>query len=113
MYISALTGKRFSEIMPQIENVLDNASKRISTGTLNEILANAILTQEPPYRNGRRLKIKYITQASTNPPTFVLFVNDAESMHFSYLRFLENFFRAAVDFSGTPINFIIRGRGEK
>lgn len=110
IYISAKTGKRFGEIMPEVVSVLENASRRIKTGALNELLAGAVMINEPPYRKGRRLKIKYITQAETNPPTFVLFVNDAELMHFSYLRFLENHFRSAVDFSGTPINFVIRGR---
>lgn len=112
LYVSALTGKRFGEIMSQVETVLENASRRISTGSLNEILANAVVTNEPPFRKGKRLKIKYITQASTNPPTFVLFVNDADAVHFSYLRYLENYFRSAVDFSGTPINLILKGKGD-
>lgn len=113
LFLSALTGKRFGEIMENVEVVLNNASRRISTGTLNEILANAVVTTEPPSKAGRRLKIKYITQASTNPPTFVLFVNDATLMHFSYLRYLENYFRSSVDFSGTPIKFIVRGKEDK
>lgn len=113
LYISALTGKRFGEIMPEVVKVMENNSRRITTGALNEILANAVLTNEPPFHSGKRLKIKYATQAGTNPPTFILFVNDAESMHFSYLRFLENFFRNTVDFSGTPIDIIVRGKGEK
>lgn len=113
LYISALTGKRFGDIMPEVVKVMENNSRRITTGALNEILANAVLTNEPPFHSGKRLKIKYATQAGTNPPTFILFVNDAESMHFSYLRFLENFFRNTVDFSGTPIDIIVRGKGEK
>ena len=110
MYISAKTGKRFSEVMPEINKVLENSSRRITTGVLNELLAGAILENEPPIRKNRRLKIKYITQSGINPPTFVLFVNEAELMHFSYLRYLENYLRKAVDFSGTPIKFIIKGR---
>ena len=84
-----------------------------TTGALNELLSSALLSNEPPYRNGRKLKIQYITQASINPPTFVLFVNDASLMHFSYLRYLENRFREAVDFSGTPIKFITKSKEEK
>ena len=76
-------------------------------------MASAILSNEPPYRNGRKLKIQYITQATVAPPTFILFVNDATLMHFSYLRYLENRFRSAVDFSGTPIKFITRSKDEK
>jgi len=113
LFISALTGKRLGEIMPEVEAVLENNARRITTGTLNEILANAVLTNEPPFKNGKRLKIKYATQAGTKPPTFVLFVNDATAMHFSYLRYLENFFRASVDFTGTPIEIVLKGRGDK
>lgn len=113
LFLSALTGKRFGEIMPQVLAAHENASRRISTGTLNDILANAVLTNEPPFHNGKRLKIKYATQAGTNPPTFVFFVNDQNCMHFSYLRYLENCLRASVDFSGTPIEMVVKGRGEK
>ena len=113
LFMSALTGKRFTEIMPEVLKAYENASRRISTGTLNEILANAVLTNEPPFHNGKRLKIKYATEVSTNPPTFVLFVNDANAIHFSYLRYLENCLRAAADFSGTPIEIIVKGKGEK
>ena len=107
IYISALTGKRFGEIMTEAETVLENASRRISTGALNEILQSAIVANEPPYRNGKRLKIKYMTEVSTNPPTFIIFTNEAE-MHYSYLRYLENFLRSAVDFSGTPIKLVVK-----
>ena len=107
IYISALTGKRFGEIMTEAETVLENASRRISTGALNEILQSAIVANEPPYRNGKRLKIKYMTEVSTNPPTFIIFTNEAE-MHYSYLRYLENFLRSSVDFSGTPIKLIVK-----
>ena len=103
LYGSALTGQRIGQLMDTVNMVLDHASYRISTGTLNEILQNAVLTNEPPTKNGRRLKIYYITQPSTNPPTFVLFVNDKSLMHFSYERYLENCIRNAVDFKGTPI----------
>lgn len=113
LYVSALTGQRLNKIMPTINKVLENASKRITTGVLNEILQEAITVKEPPTKNGRRLKIMFATQASTNPPTFVIFVNDAKLMHFSYERYLENCIRRHVDFSGTPIKLVIKTRGEK
>ena len=112
IYISALTGQRIGEIMKKAETVLANSSYRISTGGLNEILQSAILTKEPPSKNGRRLKIYYITQAGTNPPTFILFVNNETLMHFSYERYLENCIRRAVNFTGTPIKIITKGKGE-
>lgn len=113
LYGSALTGLRINKLMESVDTVLANASRRITTGTLNEILQNAVLTNEPPTKNGRRLKIYYITQPSTNPPTFVLFVNDKELMHFSYLRYLENCIRNAVDFKGTPIRLLVNSKKEK
>ncbi len=113
MYVSAVTGKRLTNVIETIKEVYANNSRRIPTGTLNELLSQAMLSNEPPYRNGRRLKISYITQFKTNPPTFVLFCNDASLMHFSYLRYLENRFREAVDFSGTPIKFVTRSKGDK
>ena len=113
IFVSALTGQRFGEIMKSAYESFSNSSKRISTGILNEILSNAILNNEPPYRNGKRLKINYITQAQTNPPTFVLFVNDVSLMHFSYERYLENFIRKSVDFTGTPIKFVLKSKEEK
>ncbi len=113
LYGSALTGLRINKLMDTVNYVLDNANRRITTGVLNEILQNAVLTNEPPTKNGRRLKIYYITQPSTNPPTFVLFVNDKDLMHFSYLRYLENCLRNAVDFKGTPIRVLVNSKKEK
>ncbi len=113
LYVSALTGQRLNKIMPTVMTVLENAGKRITTGTLNEILQEAITVKEPPTKNGRRLKIMFATQAATNPPTFVIFVNDAKLMHFSYERYLENCLRKQVDFAGTPIKIVIKTRGEK
>ena len=113
LYISALTGKRFNEIMPEVEKVMENNSRRIPTGALNEIIQSAIIANEPPFRKGKRLKIKYITQADTNPPTFVLFVNDGTIIHYSYLRYLENYLRNSVDFSGTPIKLVVISREEE
>ena len=113
IFVSALTGSSVGQIMEQVEESYQNACKRISTGVLNDLLHDAILNFEPPAHNGQRVKIKYITQASTNPPTFVLFVNDAKLINFSYRRYLENRFRERVDFSGTPIKFVIKGKGEE
>lgn len=113
IFVSALTGQRFGEIMQSAYDSYQNACKRITTGLLNELLSGAVLANEPPYRNGKRLKIQYITQADTNPPTFVLFVNNASFMHFSYERYLENYFRKSVDFSGTPIKFVVKSKEEE
>lgn len=113
IFTSAQTGKRLFEVLDKVNMVFENANRRISTGALNELLSSAILSNEPPYRNGRKLKIQYITQVQAAPPTFVLFVNDASLMHFSYLRYLENRFRDAVDFSGTPIKFITRSKTDE
>lgn len=113
IFVSALTGQRFGEIMQSAYDSYQNSCKRISTGVLNDLLSSAVLANEPPYRNGKRLKIQYITQASTNPPTFVLFVNNASFMHFSYERYLENFFRKSVDFAGTPIKIIVKSKEEE
>ncbi len=113
VFTSAQTGKRLFDVIETVNKVYDNSSRRIPTGALNELLSSAILSNEPPYRNGRKLKIQYVTQASVNPPTFVLFVNDGSLMHFSYLRYLENRFRDAVDFTGTPIKFIVRDKKEE
>lgn len=113
LYISALTGQRTNKIMPLIEKVYENSSKRIKTGVLNEIIQNAINLKQPPTKNGQRLKIFYSTQAGTNPPNFVIFVNDANNMHFSYLRYLENSIRATIDFEGTPIKITLKNRSEK
>lgn len=113
VYVSALTNQRTNKIMPLVEQVYENASKRIKTGVVNEIVQNAINMKQPPTKNGQRLKIFYVTQASTNPPNFVIFVNDKNIMHFSYERYLENCIRSAVDFTGTPIQLTIKNRSEK
>lgn len=112
VFVSALTGASVGQIMETVEKVYQNASKRITTGLLNDILQEAILNYEPPAHNGKRIKVKYITQVSTNPPTFVLFVNDAKAINFAYRRYLENKFRERIDFSGSPIRFNIKGKGD-
>ena len=113
IFVSALTGEQTGQIMALVEEVYQNASKRITTGVLNDMLSEAILNYQPPAHNGVRVKIRYITQVSTNPPTFVLFVNDPKYINFSYRRYLENRFRERIDFSGTPIKFIIKGKGDE
>lgn len=112
-YISALTGKRVEKIMDEVLTVYENSCRRISTGILNEVINDLISTNEPPSKNGRRLKIYFTTQASTNPPTIVFFVNEPQLMHFSYLRYLENGIRNAFDFSGTPVKFVVKSKKEE
>lgn len=112
MFISAKTGQRLPKIFDVIEMVIQNHAMRIATGVLNEILAEAVAMQQPPSDKGKRLKIFYMTQVAVKPPTFVIFVNDKELMHFSYTRYLENRIRDAFGFAGTPLKFIIRERKE-
>lgn len=112
-YVSAKTGKRVDNLIKLAERAYENASRRISTGLLNDVLREAILTNEPPSKNGKRLKIYYVTEVSANPPTFVIFINDDTLMHFSYRRYLENALRRSFDFEGTPIRLIIRNKNEK
>ncbi|MDD6434887.1 MAG: ribosome biogenesis GTPase Der [Clostridiales bacterium] len=113
VFVSALTGQRLPKLFDMIDKVVSNQTLRVQTGVLNEILMEAVAMQQPPSDKGKRLKIFYMTQVSVKPPTFVLFVNDKELMHFSYLRYLENRLREAFGFSGTPIHFIVRERGQK
>lgn len=113
IYISAKTGQRAEKVLKMARDVYENANRRITTGTLNDLMLDAMRTNEPPASGGRRLKIYYCSQPSVCPPTFVLFVNDEELMHFSYKRYLENVLRRSFDFSGTPIRFVIRKRSEE
>ena len=110
LYISAHTGQRMPKLFETIEMVLENQTLRIQTGVLNEIMTEAVAMQQPPSDKGRRLKLFYMTQVSVKPPTFVIFVNDKELMHFSYVRYLENKIRDAFGFKGTSLKFIIRER---
>ena len=112
-FVSALTGSRLPKIFDLIEYVSQQHAMRISTGVLNDILNEAITKVQPPSDKGKRLKIMYITQASTKPPTFILFVNDRELAHFSYIRYIENQIRETFGLEGTPIRFIIRERGKE
>ncbi len=112
IFISAKTGQRIPKLFETIDAVFENHSMRVSTGVLNEIMAKAVAMQQPPTDKGKRLKLFYITQASVKPPTFVIFVNDRELMHFSYTRYIENQIRDTFGFKGTPLHFIIRERKE-
>ena len=112
-YVSAVTGQRLNRLYDMIDMIIANQTMRIATGVLNEIMTEAVAMQQPPSDKGKRLKLYYITQVSVKPPTFVIFVNDKELMHFSYTRYLENKIREAFGFRGTPLRFIIRERKEK
>lgn len=113
MFISAKTGQRLPKLFDMIDMVIENHTMRIETGVVNEIMAEAVAMQQPPSDKGKRLRLYYITQVSVKPPTFVIFVNDKELMHFSYTRYIENRIREAFGFRGTPLRFIIRERKEK
>ncbi len=112
IFISAETGQRMHRLFEVIEVVIQNQNLRIATGVLNEILMEAVALQQPPSDKGKRLRLYYITEVSVKPPTFVIFVNDKELMHYSYTRYIENKIRDAFGFSGTPLKFIIRERKE-
>ncbi len=113
IFISAKTGQRIDEVFSKIKYVNEQNSMRISTGVLNDILVDATTKLQPPSDKGKRLKIYYMTQASTKPPTFILFVNDRELAHFSYIRYLENRIRETFGLEGTPVRFIIRERSKE
>ena len=113
LFISAQTGQRLPKLFETIDAVIENHSLRIATGVLNEIMSESVAMQQPPSDKGKRLKLYYITQVSVKPPTFVIFVNDKELMHFSYTRYIENRIRESFGFRGTPLKFIIRERKEK
>ncbi len=113
VFISALTGQRLNKLFDIIDMVSENHAMRVATGVLNEIMAEAVAMQQPPSDKGKRLRLYYITQVAVKPPTFVIFVNNKELMHFSYTRYIENQIRETFGFRGTPLKFIIRERKEK
>ena len=113
MYVSAKTGQRLNKMFEMIDMVIENSTLRIATGVLNEIMAEAVAIQQPPSDKGKRLKLFYITQVAVKPPSFAVFVNDKDLMHFSYTRYLENKIREAFGFRGTSLKFFIRERKEK
>ena len=113
LFVSAETGQRLPKLFETIDAVMENHAMRIQTGVLNEIMVEAVAMQQPPTDKGKRLKLFYITQVAVKPPTFVIFVNDKELMHFSYTRYIENRIRDTFGFRGTPLKFIIRERQEE
>ncbi len=113
IYVSAKTGQRTERIMSAVDEVYANAHRRIATGTLNDLISDTVRANEPPSYNGRRLKVYYSSQVSVAPPTFVLFVNSTDLLHFSYERFLENTLRKCFNFQGTPIKILTREKSDK
>ncbi len=113
MYVSAETGQRLNKLYDMIDMVIENQTLRVATGVLNEIMTEAVAMQQPPSDKGKRLKLYYITQVAVKPPSFVIFVNNKELMHFSYTRYLENKIREAFGFRGTALKFFIRERKER
>ena len=113
LFISALTKQRLHKIPEMVSAVSEQNNLRVSTGTLNQVLQDDLAITPAPSVRGKRLKIYYVTQADTKPPTFIFFVNDPELFHFSYMRHLENVFRATFGFEGSPIRLWSRGRKEK
>ena len=113
LFISAKTGQRVNRLLSMARESYDQSVRRITTGTLNDIVNEAISMTEPPAMSGKRLKIYYATEVSVQPPTFVIFVNDEKLVHFSYKRYMENYFRKTFGFQGTPIQIIFRNRGKE
>lgn len=113
LFISALTGQRVNRVLEAVQAAYKQTSRRITTGLLNDVLADATASLQPPYSHGKRLKLYYGTQQAVCPPTFVLFVNDEELMHFAYQRYIENQLRKAFGFEGTPLRFILREKNPK
>ena len=112
LFLSAKTGQRVEKLFEQINYVNMQSKMRVTTGMLNDVLADAVARVQPPSDKGRRLKIYYMTQTEAAPPTFVIFCNNAELFHFSYQRYLENCLRQTFGFRGTPIRLVIRQKGE-
>jgi len=113
VFISVKTGQRINKLFDTIDAVIENHAMRIGTGVLNEILSEAVVLKQPPSDKGKRLRLYYITQVSTKPPTFVIFINDKKLVHFSYTRYIENQIRETFGLRGTPIRFIYRERKDK
>ena len=110
LFISAKSGQRVNKVLELVDQSFEQAKRRIPTGQLNDVVSEAVMMNDPPSDKGRVLKIYYSTQVSVAPPTFVIFVNDAEIVHFSYERYLENYFRKSFGFEGTPIRIIFRSK---
>ncbi|HJV46543.1 MAG TPA: ribosome biogenesis GTPase Der [Bacillota bacterium] len=112
VFVSAKTKQRINQILPKVQEVAEQHAMRIPTSVLNDLIQEATTVTPPPMDKGRRLRVNYVTQVSVEPPTFVLFVNDRELMHFSYQRYLENKIREAFPFEGTPIRILVRNKSE-
>ncbi|MPN56294.1 GTPase Der [bioreactor metagenome] len=110
LFISAKSGQRVNKVLELVDNVFEQARRRIPTGQLNDVVSEAVMMNDPPSDKGKILKIYYATQVSVQPPTFVIFVNDTEIVHFSYERYLENYFRKSFGFEGTPIRLLFRSK---
>ena len=113
LFISAKNGQRVNKVLELADNAFEQSRRRIPTGQLNDTVSEAVSMNDPPSDKGRTLKIYYATQASVQPPTFIIFVNDSNIVHFSYERYLENFFRKTFGFEGTPIRIFFRDRAKK
>ena len=113
LFISAKLGQGVDEVIKQAFKVYTERFKRIPTAEVNSVIQQAVSAHNPPQKSGRRLKLLYATQADTNPPTFVFFVNDTRLMHFSFQRYLENKLRSSFGFDGTPLRLVFKTRGEK
>ena len=113
LYTSALTGQRVNRVTELVKYVAEQQSMRIQTSVLNELLRDAVSVNPPPAHKGKLLKLYFMTQTDIEPPKFIIFVNDPELMHFSYLRFIENKLRESFGFEGTPIKLVVRGRKEE
>ena len=113
LFISAKTGQRVQKLFQLIQSVYEQSCRRVTTGKLNEVLAEAVAKQQPPTDRGRRLKVLYMTQVGVKPPSFAVFVNSADLFHFSYQRYLENQIRSVFGFEGTPIKLLVREREDK
>ena len=113
VYISAKTGQRVEKILSIVGEVYGHSRHRVATGTLNDVISDAVRSNEPPSYNGKRLKVYYASQVAVAPPTIVLFVNNSNLLHFSYERYLENVLRKSFDFSGTPIKILTREKSER
>ena len=110
LFISAKTGQRVHQVIGAVDQVYENACRRVATGVLNDVVADALTAHEPPAQGGRRPRFYYTTQVSVKPPTFVFFVNDPDIVHFSYMRYMENHLRKSFALEGTPIRMILRKR---
>ena len=113
LFVSAKSGQRLTKLYDLIDAVSENHARRVPTGLLNEVLTQAMVMQQPPSDKGKLLRIYYMTQVAVKPPTFVLFVNDKELMHFSYTRYIENQIRKTCGFQGTPLRFLVREKSRK